>query len=67
MAFRQYRVRLNSLRNCRTTDPRAPDESTSERHPSHRLRESEKRSAPNVVVCLEHLEPTRNLLDLDDL
>ena len=39
-ALREDRVGLGGLR--RITAHRAPDESTSERHPSRRLRESEK-------------------------
>ena len=39
-ALREYRVGLGDIR--RTTAHRAPDESTSERHPSRRLRERER-------------------------
>jgi hypothetical protein len=45
-AIREYRVGLGDIR--RTTAHRAPDESTSERHPSRRLRERERGSAAHL-------------------
>ena len=55
-ALREYRVGLGDIR--RTTAHRAPDEFTSDRHPSHRLRESEKQRTFRVVRVVKR-SPTR--------
>ena len=55
-AIREYRVGLGDIR--RTTAHRTPDESTSERHPSRRLREREREGSA-AHLRLGEREPTR--------